>query len=207
MELTKQPSPKKHGVRYQIVNVLSQDGLVTMSRYDWVNKIYEDIVFTKEAYKEAMGISEEIRETPIEIDANIVTHLSKMKEEAMSASFGTKQYGNLWIFEVNLKTKGDNKFKHAHEFDHLHLIAQGKAKVVVYDNEDNVLREEVFIAPAWIKLPKDIQHEIIALEDNTIGYCIHPVRNEDGLVIDSNYIESYAHEPDKCDRIKETKCH
>ena len=62
---------------------------------------------------------------------------------------------------------------HTHQFDHLTLLATGKLKVTV----EGVASE--FTAPHMIYIHKDKVHELEALADETVAYCIHALRDKD----------------------------
>lgn len=77
---------------------------------------------------------------------------------------------NLFSRQMHFLKAGDMEIGHTHQFDHLTLLATGKLKVTVDGNTSE------FIAPHMIYIHKDKIHELVALEDNTIAYCIHPLR-------------------------------
>ena len=83
---------------------------------------------------------------------------------------------NLYSRQMYFKNKGDVEVGHTHQFDHLTLLANGSLKIVV----DGV--ESVFAAPHMIYIHKDKVHELTALEDNTVAFCIHALR--DGNQVD-----------------------
>lgn len=66
---------------------------------------------------------------------------------------------------------GDIEIGHTHQFDHLTLLAKGKLKVTV----EGVSSE--FTAPHMIYIHKDKVHELEALTDETVAYCIHALRD------------------------------
>jgi quercetin dioxygenase-like cupin family protein len=68
---------------------------------------------------------------------------------------------------------GDVELGHTHQFDHLTLLAKGKLKVTVA----GVTSE--FAAPHMIYIKADKIHELEALADETVAYCIHALRNKD----------------------------
>ena len=80
---------------------------------------------------------------------------------------------NLWSRMMHFKKAGDIENGHTHNFDHLTLLASGSLRVTV----DGVATE--FNAPHMIYIHKDKNHELVALKDDTVAYCIHAVRNED----------------------------
>jgi quercetin dioxygenase-like cupin family protein len=80
---------------------------------------------------------------------------------------------NLFSRMMRFKKAGDTEIGHTHQFDHLTLLAKGKLKVTV----DGVVSE--FTAPHMIYIHKDKVHELEALEDETVAYCIHALRDKD----------------------------
>jgi hypothetical protein len=100
-----------------------------------------------------------------------------------------KTYGNIWTRELHYEKAGEMKKGHKHEFDHLHFLAKGSVQISVYDKQDRdkVLFRKDYTAPAWIKVPKEHFHDIIALEDDTLGYCIQAVTEEDGTILKTDY--------------------
>jgi hypothetical protein len=89
---------------------------------------------------------------------------------------------NLWSKQMHFKKAGDTEFGHSHTFDHLTLLAAGSLKVIVED----VASE--FKAPQMIYIKAEKKHELIALEDNTIAYCIHALRDNEGDLLDPSMI-------------------
>lgn len=81
---------------------------------------------------------------------------------------------NIWSRMMVFEKSGDTEQGHTHNFDHLTLLASGSLKVTV----DNQVTQ--FKAPHMIWINKDKNHELVALEDNTVAYCIHALRNIDG---------------------------
>lgn len=81
---------------------------------------------------------------------------------------------NLWSRQMHFVKTGDTELGHTHNFDHLTLLAAGTLRVIVDG------KETVFKAPNMIYIKKDMVHELVALEDNTVAYCIHALRKDDG---------------------------
>lgn len=98
-------------------------------------------------------------------------------------------FGNIWVKQHHLHNRQDNGGGHAHKFDHITLLCQGKVKVEIDGYEP-----KEFTAPTFIIIRKEHQHKITALEDNTIYYCVFALRNIDGEVIDNIYGEQ--HDPE-----------
>jgi quercetin dioxygenase-like cupin family protein len=82
---------------------------------------------------------------------------------------------NLFSRQMSFEKKGDMEIGHKHEFDHLTLLASGSLKVTVEGVESK------FTAPHMIYIHKDKVHELVALEDNTVAYCIHALRDGNGV--------------------------
>jgi quercetin dioxygenase-like cupin family protein len=80
---------------------------------------------------------------------------------------------NLYSRMMWFRKAGDIEIGHTHQFDHLTLLAKGKLKVTV----EGVASE--FTAPHMIYIHKDKVHELEALTDETVAYCIHALRDKD----------------------------
>lgn len=90
---------------------------------------------------------------------------------------------NLYSRMMHFRKAGDVEVGHTHQFDHLTLLAKGKLKVTV---EGNVSE---FTAPHMIYIHKDKVHELEALTDGTVAYCIHALRDkETNEIIDPSMI-------------------
>lgn len=90
---------------------------------------------------------------------------------------------NLWSRMMHFKQAGDTEHGHTHQFDHLTLLAKGKLKVTV----EGVATE--FTAPHMIYIRADKVHELVALVDDTVAYCIHALRDkENNEILDPSMI-------------------
>lgn len=78
---------------------------------------------------------------------------------------------NTWIKQMVFEKAGDVNPGHKHAFDHQTLLGKGKVKVTVNG------KESVFEAPTIIFIRAGHEHTIEALEDGTICYCIHAIRD------------------------------
>lgn len=72
---------------------------------------------------------------------------------------------------------------HAHRFDHLSILAQGRVMVKV-GNE-----KEIYQAPAVIKIQAGEQHTVLALEES-IWFCVHATDEKDLERLDKVLIEA-----------------
>lgn len=96
---------------------------------------------------------------------------------------------NLWIRQMHFKKAGDKNEGHIHNFDHLTLLAKGKVKFHV---EGQVTE---FVAPQVILTVAGKRHYIEAVEDDTVAYCVHALRNAesaDADIIDASQIPKGA---------------
>lgn len=90
---------------------------------------------------------------------------------------------NLYSRMMHFKQAGDIEHGHTHQFDHLTLLAKGKLKVTV----EGVATE--FTAPHMIYIRADKRHELVALTDETVAYCIHALRDkENNEILDPSMI-------------------
>ena len=67
--------------------------------------------------------------------------------------------------------KGDIYEGHTHKFDHTHLLSVGKVKINIEG------KESIFEAPTQIFIKKGLMHSMECLSENSVGTCIHPIRN------------------------------
>ena len=89
-------------------------------------------------------------------------------------------FGNIWVRQNHLASEGqDNGGGHTHYFDHVTLLARGKVRVEVagYPAKE-------FTAPTFIVIKKEHKHRFVALEDDTLYYCVFALRDVDGEVAD-----------------------
>lgn len=98
---------------------------------------------------------------------------------------------NLFSRMMYFKNVGDVEHGHTHQFDHLTLLAAGKLQVTVEG------RVSEFSAPHMIYIKKDKMHELVALEPNTVAYCIHALRFGENVedIVDPSMIPDGAEFP------------
>lgn len=82
---------------------------------------------------------------------------------------------NVYSRMMSFQKKGDIEHGHTHPFDHLTLLATGSLKVTVEG------KETIFKAPFMIYIKAEKNHQLEALEDNTVAFCIHALRNGNGV--------------------------
>lgn len=82
---------------------------------------------------------------------------------------------NLFSRQMHFRRAGDTEHGHTHPFDHLTLLAAGSLRVTVEGKTTE------FRAPHMIYIRADKNHELVALEDNTVAYCIHALRTGENV--------------------------
>jgi hypothetical protein len=91
---------------------------------------------------------------------------------------------NLFSRMMLFKQIGDIEYGHKHQFDHLTLLASGSLRVTVEGKTTD------FVSPNMIYIHADKMHELVALQPNTVAYCIHALRDKDSpeTIIDPSMI-------------------
>ena len=82
---------------------------------------------------------------------------------------------NVYIRQMVFEKAGDVNAGHDHVFDHQTLLARGAVKAVVGG------KTSYFVAPQIIFIKAGVVHEFTAMEDNTLCYCIHALRDGDDV--------------------------
>lgn len=80
---------------------------------------------------------------------------------------------NLWLRQMYFEKAGDANEGHTHNYDHCTLLAHGSVRVHVDGNTKD------FVAPQVIFIKQGKSHYIEALEDGTVAYCVHALRDKD----------------------------
>ena len=82
---------------------------------------------------------------------------------------------SVYVRQMHFKKAGDIEQGHSHQFDHQTLLSKGSIKITLEGVENT------YTAPHIIFIRKDHRHQLEALEDNTLVYCIHALRDGDDL--------------------------
>lgn len=88
-------------------------------------------------------------------------------------------FGNIWVRKNHLTDAGDVVGGHAHHHDHVTLLTSGSVEVTVEGHPP-----KVFKAPTFIVIRKEYRHQFVALEDDTVWYCVFALRDLDGDIAD-----------------------
>jgi quercetin dioxygenase-like cupin family protein len=78
---------------------------------------------------------------------------------------------NVFIKQMRFAKAGDIEQGHSHCFDHLTLLASGKLRLTALGKSTD------FVAPHHIFIKAGVEHELMALEDETVVHCIHAIRD------------------------------
>lgn len=82
---------------------------------------------------------------------------------------------NVFIKQMHFRKAGDTEQGHAHCFDHTTLVGAGAVDITVRGKTTR------FTAPHMVYIKAGEVHELTAVEDNTVCYCIHALRDGDGV--------------------------
>lgn len=93
---------------------------------------------------------------------------------------------NVFVKQMHFQFAGDREEGHSHLFDHLTLLASGKVRVTALGKVSE------FVAPQHIFIKAGVEHELEALEDNTVVHCIHGIREKGCIdIIDPKSLPAY----------------
>ena len=89
---------------------------------------------------------------------------------------------NVYVRMMHFKHAGDVEQGHSHPFDHISMLSYGKIRITVGEHEKE------FSAPQMIFIKKEMEHQLVALEDGTTVLCIHAIRDGEAIedIIDPN---------------------
>ena len=97
---------------------------------------------------------------------------------------------NVFIKQMTFVKAGDIEQGHAHCFDHITMLSNGRLRLVALGTRTD------FTAPQHIFIKAGVVHELIALEDNTVAQCIHALRDGNRVedIIDPASLPIYVEE-------------
>lgn len=88
-------------------------------------------------------------------------------------------FGNVWVRKQSFPKKGTCHEGHKHIHDHVSLLTSGSVSVKVEGHEP-----KVFIAPTYLTVKANMEHQITALEDGTTAWCVFAMRKKNGMLTD-----------------------
>lgn len=89
-------------------------------------------------------------------------------EVAQPEDWEFSEADDIFIKQMSLPKKGMVVPQHAHTYDHYTMLARGTLKVMA-----NGVELGTFTAPKPIFIASYTKHLLIAMEDDTLAYCIH----------------------------------
>jgi len=94
---------------------------------------------------------------------------------------------NVFSRQMHFKKAGDMEHGHSHCFDHITLLAKGKLRLNALGTTTD------FVAPHQIYIKANVVHELIAMEDDTVAFCIHALRdmNDAQTIVDPSMLPAY----------------
>lgn len=101
--------------------------------------------------------------------------------------------GNIFIRPNPLAKKGEKVDGHKHNFDHTTFVIRGSVHVKA-KLPDGTIKEKDFEAGDHFLVRAEVEHEIEALEDNSLFYCIYSHRDPQGKITQVNDGWSPAYE-------------
>lgn len=101
--------------------------------------------------------------------------------------------GNVYIRPNTLAKAGDLVAGHKHGFDHTTIVFRGAVHVKATLPDGGVIERD-FAAPAHFLVKADVEHEITALADDTVFWCVYSHREPQGDVVQefTGWEEAYA---------------
>ena len=82
-------------------------------------------------------------------------------------------FGGIYAKKMELPA-GYFAISHKHNYDHMSILAKGKCLLVTDSGE------VPYTAPAMIHIPKDLHHEIVAIDD-VLWFCLHSTDSFDDI--------------------------
>lgn len=87
------------------------------------------------------------------------------------------RYGDLYIRAHHFEKAGDVHQGHQHKIDHVTMLVRGSV-IVRFGHEGETKQ---FTAPALIEIDMNIFHQLTALEDDTMYFCVFSTAGIDAL--------------------------
>lgn len=115
---------------------------------------------------------------------NTISELFKECQGCFEIDLGTVHHFSSGLYAKQMHLPKDYfAVSHAHNYDHLSILAKGKV-IVKTDNDNGV----EYTAPVCIEIKKGLHHSITALED-AVWFCIHATDETDVDKVDEVLIK------------------
>ncbi len=99
--------------------------------------------------------------------------------------YNERASGNIFIRPSGFLHAGKTMPRHRHNFDHTTIVFSGSLRIVPDDGPPAVLK-----APAEYLVKAGVEHEITALEDGTVYWCVYSHRSANGEVVQEPDLEA-----------------
>jgi len=97
-----------------------------------------------------------------------------------------KMCDGIFVKSMMIHAKGTVVPQHSHTYDHLSMLARGAVRIW----KDGVLWGD-FEAPTGIRIDAHTKHKFLSLEDDTLIYCIHNIRDAEQVdIFEENQLEN-----------------
>jgi quercetin dioxygenase-like cupin family protein len=107
-----------------------------------------------------------------------ITELYQVMKGTFEVDLGIQHHFSSGVYAKQMMLpKGYFAVSHAHNYDHLSVLASGKVIVRTDDSE------QTYTAPACITIEKHKNHSVTALED-AVWFCIHATEETDASKVD-----------------------
>lgn len=90
--------------------------------------------------------------------------------------------GNIFVRPMHFVQAGYKIQLHDHPFDHTTIVFRGKVRIYAIYGDGHWAQKDID-APAHCLISKDVRHELTALEDDTVVWCVYSHRNAAGEVV------------------------
>ncbi len=90
--------------------------------------------------------------------------------------------GNIYIRPMPLPLRGSKIDGHKHNFDHTTIVFKGSVHVLAKCPDGRRI-EGTFRAPDSFLVKAEVEHEITALEDDTLAWCVYAHRTPQGEIV------------------------
>lgn len=98
---------------------------------------------------------------------------SRLEEQPIDTDFVMPD--GVFIKQIHIKKKGTYIPQHSHSYEHVSMLARGSVQVWINGELDRRTACGTYKAPKPIMISAEKKHLFLALEDDTIIFCIHNI--------------------------------
>jgi hypothetical protein len=103
----------------------------------------------------------------------ITAALSKLPAEDQPYGVEITTVDGVFIKQMHIPKAGSYIPQHSHQHDHASMVARGMVRVWIDGALDDRVRGGEYVAPTAIFIAAGRKHLFLALENDTVIYCIH----------------------------------